>query len=115
MGNSVKRFPNYSVGNQSFPPASNRKQIVLNGVIEKGAQGRQLKMTTEAGVTHQVLLSKNGEWQGFSVTDLIAGATKVRVSGQASQNRQLDAKRILFWPIIKPEVQSKKTQMDNDQ
>ena len=98
MSGDVKRFPNYSVGNKPFPTAGNRKQILLNGSIEKGDTGRQLKLTTDAGVPYQILLSKNGEWHGFSVTDLVAGATKVRVGGQVNQDQQINATRILFWP-----------------
>lgn len=102
MSEAVKRFPTYALSNEPFAPATNRRQIFLAGKLEPGETGRQLKMTTDAGDTHQVLLSKHGEWLGFTLSDLRKNQTVVRISGKVNAKQQIIARKILFWPVKKP-------------
>lgn len=113
MSGPVKRFPTYALADKAFTAAPTRRQIFLTGKLEKGETKRQLKLTTDAGETHQVLLSKNGQWHGFSLNDLRANATRVRINGLANAEKQIDASKILFWPITKAKSgQPENTELD---
>ena len=114
MSGPVKRFPTFVLADEAFTGTPTERQIFLNGKLEKGDTKRQLKMTTDAGDTHPVLLSKNGQWYGFSLTDLRANATRVRINGLINAEQQIDASKILFWPVKKPKaVQPRNAKLEN--
>ena len=79
------------------------KPVVMNrnlswvGELKKGVSNRQLKLVLD-GKEYDVLLGKRGSMTGFSITDLKAGLTGVRISGELGENGVIEATTILFWP-----------------
>ena len=92
---TIKRLSDFEL--LATKPVPMKNNLSWVGELKKGKSNRQLKLNLE-GKEYDVLLGKRGSMTGFSITDLKAGLTGVRVSGELKENSVIEAKTILFWP-----------------
>jgi hypothetical protein len=102
MAMQVKRISNYDLSNRRPVQPEHGEGFFIVGEVSSGPTNRQLKLKTEDTV-HDVILARKGRLTGFSIADLVAGKTGVRIKGSTDGER-IDAVEILFWPIAAVDV-----------
>ena len=92
---STKRISNFELlATNEATPAGNLSWF---GEIKKGTSNRQLRLKIQEN-EYDVLLGKRGTLAGFKISDLKAGVTGVRISGQLKDDGTIVADEVLFWP-----------------
>ncbi len=97
MAMPVKRLSNYVLSNELPASPRNEGEWMVTGKLTAGLTNRQIKLETGETV-YDVILAKRGRLTGFSIAELLADKTAVRIQA-ATVGDQIDAREILFWPI----------------
>ncbi len=97
IDSAEKRIGNFEISKQPFEKSSGKRQIFLDGKLMPGPSVRKQTIETDKE-KFEILLAKHGQWHGFSLSELTAQNTSVRVTGFESVNNEITADRIWFWP-----------------
>ena len=94
-----KRIGNYEISTRQLESFSgDKKRVYLIGKLDRGSDDRNIVLDTGEDKI-KIMLAKNGQWAGFSLSDVSAGNTETRIVAVRNTNEETVAKTIFFWPI----------------